>query len=181
MRFRDRLVAGVFMLTLVGLPARAAELAILRNGFTLRHDHHVVRGAFVRLYFTEKEDNFADFPIEEICGYEKLETPERPTKAPPAKAAEVAATPLEEIVNAVSASHRLDPDFIRSMIRVESGFDAKAISPKGARGLMQLRPQTAKSLGVGDAFDPKANIEGGTQYIDDLLAMFDDDVVKALA
>lgn len=169
------------MLTLVGLPARASEVAILRNGFTLQHDHHDVRGAVVRLYFTEKEDSFADFPIEEISGYEKLETAERPIKAQTAKAAERSAMPLEEIVNSVSASHRIDPDLIRSMIRVESGFDTNAISPKGARGLMQLMPRTAKSLGVGDAFDAKANIEGGTQYIDDLLSMFDDDVVKALA
>jgi hypothetical protein len=181
MRSRCKLGMVALSLALGANLASGAELAILRNGFTLRHDHHELRGTVVRLFFTNEADNFADFPVEEICGYEKLETAESIEKKVTKTSAEVAATPLDEIVNAAGKNHRIDPDFIRSIIRVESGFDTRAVSRKGALGLMQLMPQTAKNLGVRDAFDPKANVEGGTRYINGLLAMYNDDPIKALA
>ena len=68
-----------------------------------------------------------------------------------------------------------------SVIRAESNFKPHAVSPKGARGLMQLMPSTAAQLGVADAFDPKANIEAGTAHLNSLLNLYHDDPVKALA
>ena len=67
------------------------------------------------------------------------------------------------------------------MIRAESGFNVRAVSPKGAQGLMQLMPQTASNLGVQNAFDPKANVEGGTRYLRELLERYNFDLIKALA
>ena len=67
------------------------------------------------------------------------------------------------------------------MIHAESGFNPRAVSPKGAQGLMQLMPRTASQLGVADAFDPGANVEGGTRYLRELLERYNFDLVKALA
>lgn len=70
---------------------------------------------------------------------------------------------------------------VAAVISVESGFNEKAISPKGAKGLMQLMPGTAKRYGVADVFDPAQNIRGGTAYLKDLMALFNNDVSLTLA
>ena len=83
---------------------------------------------------------------------------------------------------AIAASrHQIDPDFVASVVKAESGFNPAAVSPKGAQGLMQLMPQTAAKLGVENALDPAANVEGGTKYLRQLLDQYDGDAVKALA
>ncbi|MGH9571266.1 MAG: lytic transglycosylase domain-containing protein, partial [Candidatus Angelobacter sp.] len=75
----------------------------------------------------------------------------------------------------------LDPDFVSSVIKAESNFKPHAVSRKGAKGLMQLMPQTAAQLGVKDPFDPRANVEAGTAFLSDLLDQYHDDPIKALA
>jgi len=84
-------------------------------------------------------------------------------------------------VNSASAAYHLDPDLVNSVIHAESGFNSRAVSPKGARGLMQLMPGTANELGVNDAFDPQANVTGGSRYLRELLERYNFDLVKALA
>jgi soluble lytic murein transglycosylase-like protein len=84
-------------------------------------------------------------------------------------------------VSTASATFHLDPDLVNSVIHAESGFNAHAVSPKGARGLMQLMPGTANQLGVNDAFDPEANVTGGSRYLRELLERYNFDLVKALA
>ena len=184
---------------LLARPATAAELAILRNGFTIRHEHRLVMGATTRLYLAADDSNFTDVPTEEITGYEKdLSIPVPPpasshasvsassvsaksefAKSGPAKSGP--APPLNEVVNVASAAYHLDPDLVNSVIHAESGFNAHAVSPKGARGLMQLMPGTASQLGVNDSFDPQANVTGGSRYLRELLERYDFDLVKALA
>ena len=90
-------------------------------------------------------------------------------------------TDLSEVVNEASGRYRLDPDLVNSVIKAESGFKVHAVSPKGAQGLMQLMPGTASQLGVPNAFDPQANVEGGTRYLRELLERYNFDLVKALA
>jgi Transglycosylase SLT domain len=82
-----------------------------------------------------------------------------------------------------SAARRFDVDeaLIRAVIHVESRFNAKAVSPKGATGLMQLMPGTARRFGVDDAKDPVQNIQGGTNYLRVLLDLFNGDLRLALA
>jgi hypothetical protein len=77
--------------------------------------------------------------------------------------------------------HQVSPDLVKAIIAVESEFDQWAVSSKGARGLMQLMPDTAHRLGVADSFDARQNIFGGTQYLRMLLDQFGGDVDLALA
>jgi soluble lytic murein transglycosylase-like protein len=172
---------------LLARPVTAAELAILRNGFSIRHEHRLVRGTTTRLYLGADDSSFTDVPTEEITGYEKdLSLPATADSAgDTAASAKPSSTtnerPLTEVVASASAAYHLDPDLVNSVIHAESGFNTRAVSPKGARGLMQLMPSTASELGVNDAFDPQANVTGGSHYLRELLERYNFDLVKALA
>jgi soluble lytic murein transglycosylase-like protein len=85
------------------------------------------------------------------------------------------------VVEDAARAHGLDSALLHAVIAVESGYDAKAVSKKGATGLMQLMPATAKRYGVADAFDPAQNVSGGAKYLRDLLDLFDSDTRLALA
>src|SRR3981189_1726437 len=80
-----------------------------------------------------------------------------------------------------SRRRSLDPDLVQAVVAVESGFRPDAVSPKGAQGLMQLMPYTARALGVKDTFDPAANLDGGTRYLRALIERYNGDVKRALA
>lgn len=84
-------------------------------------------------------------------------------------------------VDAIAGEFGLDPALVLAVIKAESDFDPYAVSPKGAMGLMQLRPETAYRMGVGDILDPRENIEGGTRYLKFLLGMFGGDLDLSLA
>ena len=149
---------------------------MLNNGFSIRHDHYAVLDHTTRLYLTSGNDSYVDVPTAEIVRFEKDTTPMRPAQTP------VAARPdVNAAVDAASARHQLDSDFINSVIHAESGFNPHAVSPKGAQGLMQLMPGTASKLGVENPFDPTANVDGGTQYLRELLDYYHGDMAKALA
>jgi soluble lytic murein transglycosylase-like protein len=85
------------------------------------------------------------------------------------------------LVQEHASRHALRPELVRAVIQVESGFNPRARSPKGAMGLMQLMPATAKQLGVRDAFDPAENIRGGCAYLRQLLDRFSGNEELALA
>ncbi|MGA7178369.1 MAG: lytic transglycosylase domain-containing protein [Thiobacillaceae bacterium] len=87
----------------------------------------------------------------------------------------------ERLVDKVSTVYGVDSALIHAVISVESGYDPKARSRKGAAGLMQLMPKTAKRYGVVNAFDPAQNLDGGARYLRDLLGIFDHNVDLALA
>lgn len=86
-----------------------------------------------------------------------------------------------ELILAASRTYRLEPDLIKAVIHVESGFNPKAVSPKGAQGLMQLMPLTAKEIGVRRPFDPHENILGGSRYLAGLMVRFRGNLRFALA
>lgn len=96
-------------------------------------------------------------------------------------AAPMPRTPYDTIITAAALRHRLDEKLISSVIAAESNFNPRAISPRNARGLMQLMPDTARRLGVTDIFDPEQNINAGTRYLRELLDRYDGDLTLALA
>jgi soluble lytic murein transglycosylase-like protein len=85
------------------------------------------------------------------------------------------------MVEEAARQSRLDPRLLHAVIATESGYNPVARSAKGAQGLMQLMPATARRYGVTNAFEPRHNIQGGARYLADLLALFDQDVRLALA
>jgi len=160
---------------LATLPAFSAEIAILRNGFTIRHERRDLNGANTRLYTGSDNTSYIDIPTAEIDHFEPDLTPVS-APAPPATTASI-----QDVVQGSSARYRLDPDLVNSVIRAESGFNPHAVSRKGAQGLMQLMPQTASTLGVTNPLDPQANVDGGTRYLRELLEHYNFDLIKALA
>lgn len=196
--FRVRL-SVVVTLAIAALPCFAAEVAVLRNGFSIRHERREVVGGVTRLYVSADGSSFVDVPTAEIEHFEAApELPEAAsgsrlpasgTGTPASQPSPFARTSqhvssalnLDDVVSSASGRYRLDPDLVNSVIKAESGFNARAVSPKGARGLMQLMPGTASQLGVPDAFDPQANVEGGAKYLRELLELYNFDLVRALA
>jgi len=191
-----RLSLGVLVTLLAALPCFAGEVAVLRNGFSIRHERREVVGDTTRLYLTADGSSFVDVPTAQIEHFEAApEESKSPLLAKNARngapsasvfpAASVfpttSAVDLNDVVNSASGRYRLDPDLVNSVIKAESGFNVRAVSPKGAQGLMQLMPGTASQLGVPNAFDPQANVEGGTKYLRELLERYNFDLVKALA
>jgi soluble lytic murein transglycosylase-like protein len=91
------------------------------------------------------------------------------------------AADLDEAVERIASEHAVSPQLIHSVIRAESNYDSGAVSPKGALGLMQLIPATARRFGVSDVFDPVENIQGGVKYLRYLLDLYDGDYPLVLA
>lgn len=88
---------------------------------------------------------------------------------------------IENLIEEYSAKNNLDPNFVKAVVKQESGFNPKATSHCGAMGLMQLMPATAKGLGVDNAYDAEQNIYGGTKYLKGLMDRFDNNKELALA
>jgi hypothetical protein len=192
-------ISRVLLVTvLMALPCFAGEVAVLKNGFSIVHERREVIGDLTRLYISADGSNFVDVPTDDIEHFEAAPD-EPPNTALPASASRLSSAPkpagydagrafparpktdLTQVVNEISGKYRLDPDLVNSVIKAESEFNPHAISPKGAQGLMQLMPGTASQLGVPNAFDPHANVDGGTKYLRELLERYNFDLVKALA
>lgn len=93
----------------------------------------------------------------------------------------IAQMPYAEMVAAAATANDLPPALLHAVIQAESRYNPAARSVKGAMGLMQLMPQTAKEMGVTDALDPAANIQGGARYLKRLMVMFDNNISLAVA
>ena len=91
------------------------------------------------------------------------------------------ATPYDPYINQVAREHGVDPTLVKAVALVESGFNPKAVSSKGAKGLMQLMPSTAKRYGISDLHDPYQSLRAGAAHLRDLLDEYDGNVTLALA
>lgn len=121
------------------------------------------------------------------AGYEEVELNLQPISTPrwyrpaPAGPAPQVSGNLTQLVSHYAAHYGLDEALVYAVIRAESNFNPRAVSPKGAQGYMQLMPGTARDMGVTDAFDPAQNIAGGTQYLAKMLGLFNNNIQLALA
>ncbi|KAB0504616.1 lytic transglycosylase domain-containing protein [Pseudomonas moorei] len=93
----------------------------------------------------------------------------------------IAAQPYAELVSAAATANELPAALLHAVIKTESAYNPSAVSAKGAGGLMQLMPDTAREMGVTDVYDPKANIQGGARYLKRLMTLFDNDIALAVA
>jgi soluble lytic murein transglycosylase-like protein len=112
---------------------------------------------------------------------ENVVAPRQVSPAPPAAEQPGPPTGINEAVDRIAARNLLPATLIHSVIKVESNYNPFAVSPKGAQGLMQLIPATARRFGVGDVFNPVENIQGGAKYLKYLLDLYHNDIALALA
>jgi len=169
-----RLKHAALLLTLglLATPALRAEYVVLRSGQRLKVTGYQVMGDKYRL---QMGGGTVEIAAEDVVAIE----PEEVFTPLPAKP--IVKAPYRELVEAAAARYKVDADLITSVIAVESNFDPKALSPKNARGLMQLLPETAERLGVQNIYDPQENIDAGTRYLRELLQMYNNDLALALA
>jgi soluble lytic murein transglycosylase-like protein len=158
-------------LVAVAAPARA-EYFVLHGGQRLHVTGYQLLGGKYRL---QMNGGFVELPVENV---EAIEPEDVFTSAP---VVEVAKAPFRDLIEGAAARYGVDADLIASVIAAESNFDPKSISRRNARGLMQLLPQTATRLGVQNIFDPRENIDAGTRYLRDLLALYKNDLALTLA
>ncbi len=109
------------------------------------------------------------------------EGPKAPAAAQAYLPSEAEIRRYSSIVDVASRTHGVDNALVHAVISAESGYNPRAVSRKGAQGLMQLMPDTARRYGVRDSFDPVDNVHGGVRYLKDLLAMFNGNVELAVA
>lgn len=169
------------LLTLLALPASAAEILLLSNGFTIRAESVESVGAALRL---QTASGTLEIPVAQVVDREMIAEPPPPPPLPTAPVAPLAAPrPVQDPLEAAASKSGLPPEFLKSVARIESAFRQDAVSPKGAIGVMQLMPATARQLGV-DPHDKEQNIEGGARLLRDLLLKYQnepDQVRRALA
>ena len=176
-----------FALATTAVPA-SAEIVYLTSGRTLSVKSHRIDGESIILTLRSGGDVTCDRTL-----IDKIEPDEVPYPDPPEPAADAVAavveqdlsvldsTPYGEIIASVSEAHGVNPLLVRALIQVESGYKPRARSRKGAMGLMQLMPSTAREYKVRNAFEPKANIEAGIKHLKALIDRFDGGIEKALA
>ena len=166
----------VIILTAVvmaGAPLAHAEIALLENGSTLKVASRRAEGETLFLELVGGGE--VGVPAAAVQGF----VPDEVLDEVSPRAAE--GGDLRTLVADAARRHGLDPALVLAVVSVESGFRPDAVSPKGARGLMQLMPATAASLGVADALDPASNVDGGTRHLGALVARYGGDLSKALA
>ena len=164
------LLAGIVLLA--GASTARAEIAVLTNGGVFKVTAHREEGELT--WLSLKDGGELALPLSQVRGYIPDEVLEEVAAAP-------AGSDLHALAAEAARRHGLDPDLVLAVVSVESAFRPTAVSPKGAQGLMQLMPGTARELGVADPLDPASNLDGGARYLSALIARYGGDLTKALA
>ncbi|HEV2274273.1 MAG TPA: lytic transglycosylase domain-containing protein [Acidobacteriaceae bacterium] len=176
------IAAGLAILSAsMALPSRAAERITLKNGFDLVCDHQQQMDGRVRLYTGPAADSFLEVDAAQIASVETIPDAAPAERQPAGSKTPPSRVDLNQLMARAGSEHNVDLDLLASVVRAESGGNARAVSRAGAQGLMQLMPRTAAKLGVEDSFSPDQNIGGGTAYLDVLLTRYHDNMALALA
>lgn len=161
----------------------AREYAVLATGFRIAADRHEARGSKIYL-FNDAGRTEVDASAVVSFVTDEYVPPKPPAPVPaPERAAISPAVSPRELVDAAAAKYGLPASLVHSVVAAESGYQVHALSPKGAVGLMQLMPATAREYGA-DPKNPQQNVDAGTQYLRVLLQKYwpyDDQVARALA
>jgi hypothetical protein len=188
-KFRFFTVVATLALLTTAVPA-SAEIVFLKSGRTLSVRSHRIDGERITLTLRGGGEVTCDKTVvdkiepDEVPYIEPVveKTEETPAAGPVQQDRPVLdGTPYAEIIAAAAEAHGVDPLLVRALIQVESGYRPRARSPRGAMGLMQLMPSTAREYNVRHPFEPKANIEAGITHLKTLIDRFGDDVGLALA
>jgi soluble lytic murein transglycosylase-like protein len=175
-------LSAAFLALLTAVPA-SAEIVFLTSGRTLSVKSHKVEGESIILTLRGGGEVTCDRSL--IAKIDADEVPYIDPDAP--KRADVPAaldsnarptldgTPFAELIAAAAEAHGVDPLLVKALIQVESGYRPQARSPRGAVGLMQIMPATAREYKVRNPFDPKANIEAGVKHLKTLMDRFGGD------
>jgi len=156
--------------------AFAGEYAILANGSRLHVDHHEIEGATVRLFCGS---GTIELNAAAVSGFE-VEEKAAPVSLALSVPKDQPSLSPQQMADQAAERYGLPPELVRSVMKVESGFQPQAISPKGAVGLMQLMPGTAEILGA-NPYDPAANVDAGARYLRELLEKYHGGLRHALA
>jgi soluble lytic murein transglycosylase-like protein len=164
-------------------PAYGAERVTLSNGFAMDCNHHAQIEGRVRLYLSSGASSYIEMRPEEVTGIEQVPDPAPLAVSREGSQSQTKLSPadLNEMLSEAGQEHNLDVDLLASVVKAESGGNARAVSRTGARGLMQLMPATAGDLGVQDSFKPGENVRGGSTYLDALLTRYHENLALALA
>jgi len=168
---RAALIAVFAALAAFAAPAARADYAVLRSGQRLHITGYETLGATVRLTVA---GGSVEIPVSELDHVEPEEIFVAAPLPPPT-------TPYAEEIAGAALRYGVDAHLVSAVIAAESNFDARAVSLRQARGLMQLRPEIVARYGVVDVFDPRQNIEAGTRYLKELLDRYNQNLSLALA
>lgn len=149
-------LAALAVLTAFAVPAAAETFRFVESDGTVHLTNTPTDPQYVRMGFSGTERGWLKLPVPDLGPYARE-------------------------IREAAERHGVEEALIKAVIRVESAFNTRAVSPKGARGLMQLMPATASMLGVRNSFDPKQNIDGGVRHLRGLIDRFGNDLKLALA
>jgi hypothetical protein len=185
MNLRICLITFTVMVGSLGLATSArAEIVYLSSNRTISVKGHRVEGDSIILTLRNGGEVTCDKSLIEKIVSDEVPYPEPTTpdavSQPPRSGADLPEeTPYGEIIAAMSEAHGVDPLLVRALIQVESNYKPRAKSPRGAMGLMQLMPSTAKEYNVRNPFDPRANIEAGIKRLKILIDRWGTEVALA--
>ena len=179
---KHRLIALAAVACALTVPAAEAraEIIVLTSGRTISVKSHQMQGESIVLTLRTGGEVTCDKSLVDKILPDEVPYPEAEASAVPAatdsgqsgQGSLLQATPYGEIISAMSEAHGVDPLLVRALIQVESNYQPRARSPKGAMGLMQLMPSTVRVYNVRNPFDPKANIEAGIKHLKSLIDRF---------